>query len=88
MNIDLLDMYSKIVNTLGESGEQYSNEAVYWNIDYDDEYYIRLILSDYDNQIKLQVDYVSIHLEGIEVINTKRIKKIIRFAEINGITIN
>jgi hypothetical protein len=88
MNINLLDMYSKIVELLGESAEQYSDDAVYWNIDYDNEYCIRIILSNNDDKVKLLIDYVSLTYDDAQITTTNKINTIIGYAKMNDITIN
>jgi len=88
MNIDLLNMYSKIVELLGERAEQYNDEAVYWNIDYDDEYCIRIILSNNDDKVKLLIDYVSLTYDDAQITTVNKINAIIGYAKMNDITVN
>ena len=52
MNIDLLNMYSKIVELLGESAEQYNDEAVIWTVGFDEEFFTRIILSCSNDKTK------------------------------------
>lgn len=87
MNIDLLNMYSKIAVTLGVSGEQYSDNGVIWNIQYDDEYCIRIILLNDDGRVKLLVEHGRFHYK-METINQKQhaINSIIEYAKISGIS--
>ena len=79
-----METYYGIANILEVQAEQYSDDAVYWNISYDDEYCLRVILT---NEVKIRIEYCRLY-DGVEIINKNKIDTIIEFAKINDININ
>ncbi len=88
MNIDLLNMYSKIVELLGESAEQYNDEAVIWTVGFDEEFFTRIILSCSNDKIKLMTENTRYVDSYIDIENHNVIHTIIGYGFLNGIQVS